>query len=114
MTSVFDNLFDDNDEFIAYMLKNDSAEVRASVVVTDRLRFLYCLHIKDRASVWKGIQSDSYLLQYCLEVKDRKYLWSKIRSSSSAAVYCVHVKNRRAIAKYVTDEDWLYFYHSHF
>ena len=106
--SILDSLFNDNTKFIEYMLCNNNAKARKKLLITDRLRYLYCREIKDLQCVWREITNDKYLYKYCRDVKDRKYLWSKLRNNEWVANYCLHVKNRWQVSRHIKDCDILH------
>ena len=99
---MFDNLFDNMDAFVNYVKANDSKRLRDRLLLTDRLRYYYCLHIKDRKGVWCRITSSFWAYMYCLHVKDRKGVWSNITESEWAYGYCRDIKNRSEVSQHIS------------
>ena len=98
---MFDELFDDIDEFVEYMKANDSQEVRGIVLRTDRLRFWCCKGVCDREGVWSKIADPEWAYKYCKWVVDRPEVWSKITDPDWAYMYCIDVCDRPEVRKYV-------------
>ena len=94
---MFDELFDEFGKFIMYMRANDTEEVRAKMLRTDKLRYWYCSGVKDREEVWSKIAESKWLAVYCAEVKDRPELWRKLTEARWCRWYCDHVVHRIAV-----------------
>ena len=107
---MLNELFDDITKFIHAFEKRDSKELRKSLLITDRLRYWYCLKIADRRSVWSKITEDHYLLTYCRDVKDREAVWRKLTADAQIVGYCASIMDREELWSKLTDDEYLYEY----
>ena len=79
MVSVItDALFTSRRAFVNYMLENDSEELRERLLVCDKLRYWYCLHIENRQEVAENITTPLYALLYHRHVRTLECMAKRI------------------------------------
>ena len=92
VTLITDALFTSRRAFVNYMLENDNKELRERLLVCDKLRYWYCLHIENRQEVWEKITTPLYALLYHRHIQPLRCMAERITCVSLAIAEYHHIQ----------------------